>query len=321
MMLARSPAESIRWARQGLELAEQLGLDDLRATLLNTIGTCRTDDGDAGGFADLERALAIATEIVNPGEMHRAYNNLAEARRNFGDWNEASRLLRELREADERFGLRESLRWVEGEEVIQAYHTGDWDRAVESADAVIAEAEAGSPNYLEAISRLHRAQVRLARNDDTGALDDTAKAVDLARRSDPQVLGSVLAARALVLLTLGDREEASRLASETLEVPAYFYTAFDLATVLHDLDRAEELRGWLEVLGTRYAAEAARAIGRGDFHRAAEILAPTGNVADEAYARLRSGRDEDVRRALEFYGSVGATRYIAEAEALLAASA
>jgi hypothetical protein len=46
-----------------------------------------------------------------------------------------------------------------------------------------------------------------------------------------------------------------------------------------------------------------------------------GNVADEAYARLRSGRDHEVRRALEFYRSVGATRFIEQGESMLAASA
>jgi hypothetical protein len=44
-------------------------------------------------------------------------------------------------------------------------------------------------------------------------------------------------------------------------------------------------------------------------------------VPDEADARLRSGIDSEVRWALEFYRSVGATRYIKEGEALLAASA
>jgi len=57
-----------------------------------------------------------------------------------------------------------------------------------------------------------------------------------------------------------------------------------------------------------------------------------GSLPDEALARLRAaevsaaaGRraeaDEHLQRALAFYRSVGATRYIREGEALLAASA
>ena len=36
--------------------------------------------------------------------------------------------------------------------------------------------------------------------------------------------------------------------------------------------------------------------------------------------RLRSGTDADVRLALEFYRSVGATRYLDEGESMLATS-
>ena len=46
-----------------------------------------------------------------------------------------------------------------------------------------------------------------------------------------------------------------------------------------------------------------------------------GDVVDEAHARLQSGEPQQVERALEFFRSVGATRHIREAEALLAASA
>jgi hypothetical protein len=46
-----------------------------------------------------------------------------------------------------------------------------------------------------------------------------------------------------------------------------------------------------------------------------------GSLSDEASARLFSGEQAQVRRALDFYRSVGATRWTREAESLLAASA
>ena len=77
--------------------------------------------------------------------------------------------------------------------------------------------------------------------------------------------------------------------------------------------------------------EAARAILDGDFIGAAVLFAELGAVPDEAYARLRAAErfaaearqadaDEQLTRALAFYRSVGATRYVVEAEALLAHS-
>jgi hypothetical protein len=54
---------------------------------------------------------------------------------------------------------------------------------------------------------------------------------------------------------------------------------------------------------------------------AAATLHEIGDVANEAYARLQSGEPAQVERALAFYRSVGATRYVEQAEGLLAASA
>jgi len=54
----------------------------------------------------------------------------------------------------------------------------------------------------------------------------------------------------------------------------------------------------------------------GRWAEAAERYAAIGTVPDEMYARLRAGDEENVRRALDFYRSVGAIAYVAEAEAV-----
>ena len=51
--------------------------------------------------------------------------------------------------------------------------------------------------------------------------------------------------------------------------------------------------------------------------RAADVFFQIGSLPDEALARLRTREPENVRQALAFYRSVGATRYIREGEALL----
>jgi hypothetical protein len=78
--------------------------------------------------------------------------------------------------------------------------------------------------------------------------------------------------------------------------------------------------------------DAARAFAEGEFTRAAAIYTEIGSQPDAAYARLRAAGalmgqapcgdvDEQLQQALDFYRSVGATRYIREAEVLLAATA
>ncbi len=320
-MLAGKGADAVRIGREALAIAEQLGLDELRAGLLNTIGTVRSNGGDGEGLEDLKQSLAIALEIKSPGEIHRSYNNLTEAHRQLGNWPEASKTLAENRKVDESFGMRRDLRWVRGEEAQDRYYTGNWEQALAAADEVIAAAEAGTSHYLEPMCRLYRAKIDFARGDRRKAIEDSARSVELAAGSDPQVVGAVLSFRARLLLAEGKREDASRLTDEILTVPAYIYTVVDLAFLLRELDRATEIDAWLEQLRPRPWADAGEAIVTGDLGRAAEILGRMGNVADEAYARLRSGAEADVRRALEFYRSVGATLYVREGESLLAASA
>jgi hypothetical protein len=71
---------------------------------------------------------------------------------------------------------------------------------------------------------------------------------------------------------------------------------------------------------------------QGELVDVADRLGTIGLRPDEAYARLRAARelvaagrraeaDEQLGRALAFYRAVGATRYVREGEALLAASA
>ena len=84
------------------------------------------------------------------------------------------------------------------------------------------------------------------------------------------------------------------------------------AEVIEVLEREPFKSPWLR---------ASLAVARRDFREAADILGGGGFKAFEAFVRLQSGAEEDVRKALDFYRSVGATRYIAEAEAKLAVKA
>jgi AAA ATPase domain len=78
--------------------------------------------------------------------------------------------------------------------------------------------------------------------------------------------------------------------------------------------------------------QAATALARGEFRRAADLYAEIGSRPDEAFARLHEGRwllangrraggNAVLGRALAFYREVGAVAYLREGEALLAAPA
>jgi tetratricopeptide (TPR) repeat protein len=218
------------------------------------------------------------------------------------------------------------------------YAMGRWDDAGEQADAFLAEIESGRPHYLASQVYSCRALIRLGRGETDGSLADAERALAAGKRAqDKQALLPTLARVAHIRRELGDRAGANLPANE-------FLSALEAGHVGFALSSAHELSWTLAALGrggelvaalagqTDCWARAAVAYAEGDPVRAAEICAESGAVAEEAYARLTAARlsaeqgrhlqaDEQLRRALAFYRTVGATRYVREGEALMAASA
>jgi tetratricopeptide (TPR) repeat protein len=330
MLAARSRFEmwagnndaTVRVGRQALAAAEELGLDDVRSDVLNNIGTARVALGDVAGLENLEQSLAISLERNAPGEIHRGYHNLMESYRLLGRLAKSAEILAEERRSDERFGLGRQLRWVVAEEAVDGYLRGDWETALARAEELIAGAKAGVPHYMETPSRIVRASIGLARGDDGGADEDSARALELGRaQKDLQALTPALAARAFVLVAIGRPDEATLLVDEALGLPFHYSELIDLAWALTDLGRGEELLGRADEIARTPWRDAAFEIASRRPEQAVEICAEMENVAHEMYARLRSRSEAQVRRALDFYRSVAATRYVDQGEALLAKTA
>jgi class 3 adenylate cyclase/tetratricopeptide (TPR) repeat protein len=311
--------------REALALAESLGLDRFRASVLITMGT-------AGGTADeIEQGLEIAKRVNDIQQTTRGYNNLAEALLEGGEFGAVGPLYDAARGTAERFGHRLALRWLDAQEGIYRYYTGDWDSAAGHLDRYLAEVESGSPHYLESAARSARAQLRYARGDTAGALEDGEQSIAAGRAAkDPQAL-TVLSPYARLLISEGRKEEALRLTEELLQtgfVP--YYVAFDVAWVIHEVG-AESARLPLPELKEPWRS-LVDALLQGELVEAAGRLGKLGLRVDEAHARLRAARDlvakgnrvgadEQLTPALGFFRSVGASRYVREGEALLAASA
>jgi tetratricopeptide (TPR) repeat protein len=181
--------------------------------------------------------------------------------------------------------------------------------------------------------RGYRAYARLARGNVEGALDDLRRSLPPARSAgDPQALVPALVLAARVHAEVGRIEEAKRRAREALAEAPLGWTLLDLAWFAGELDCAEELAAQLARLRMETPwTDATRMILAGDLVAAVEIFREIGSVPEEAYARLRlaeqlvaEGRraeaDEQLRRSLAFWRSVGATRYVRRGEALLAAA-
>ena len=184
-----------------------------------------------------------------------------------------------------------------------------------------------------------RAVIRHSRGDLEGALEDTAKALELARESDdPHVLWGALSVRAWMLSEAGEAAEAVVLLDEVLaddRTPGAgrFYRGHPLGLwVAYEAGRAGELVTWMKKAGARQSRwlEAAEAFAAGDLVRVADLYGSGGHRPLEAFVRLRAGRElmaegrlaaaeAQLTQALAYFESVDSARYAAEGASLLAA--
>ena len=146
--IAGETEEGRRLAEAAFAMATELGLDELRAHALTTIGMAKNDVDLGSGIADMERALEIALAADSPVAA-TIVNNLAVYATFAGDFRRTDELYAEAMRLGERYGDAASVRFVRGNRIWLDFMLGRWDRALESADAFIAECEAGSPHTLE----------------------------------------------------------------------------------------------------------------------------------------------------------------------------
>ncbi len=340
LMLASRPEEAIRFGREALAMAEQLGDDGLRAHALNNIGVSMVDLGDsAGGIESLEKSVALATTAGPPGELCRALGNSAATSWELGRLARAAELWEEGFEVATHFGQIRFTRWFRGQLAAVHYQFGLWDLASTQAGEFIVAVEAGSPHYLSSYMYVIRSAIRVARDESRLALADAERAVELARLAqDPQNYLGAIAECAHVFYEGGEVARATSIVDEVLAELEARKTIGFAVTSLHVLAwTASALgRGSRMVTALAYLsgpwAEGAMAFAAGDLRRAADITGEMGAVSEEAYDRLclaeslmeqgrRTDADVELQRALAFYGTIGATRYIRRGEALRAVSA
>ena len=329
--------EAIAIAREAFEMADALGLIELAARALNNVGIGRSGLADyPGAIADLERSIELAVSVNSP-EVGRGYHNLVTPLWHVGELQRSVRAVEEGLLVVERLAnVRMSrasrclLCWVR-------YFTGSWDEALEGAEAIVAECEAGAPTYFEYQPRIVRARIRLARGgSEELVLEDVRRAIEVGGAvKDPQALVQILSHSTVVFVELGRLEQARTTAAELVELLASgslgtnVLGASEFAWVAEMLDSAGAFRRAFAAanLATVWREPYEAVLDR-DFKRVAELFAALGFV-DEGYARFKAGAEllaagrapeagVHLQEALAFYRSLGATRYIRQTEALLA---
>ncbi len=326
-MVTGSYPEAISTIEQALPLVPGVDRPDLLARSYDIRGCSRCALGDKDGLADQQRAIELAKASRSMWEMHHAVNNLSVSYAGFAMLVEAEELLDEWgRLFDELGGTQFSQVWYFVAQADTCYERGRWDEALAFCDRFLATLPPGETHVIEPGARALRGEILFARGDTEAGFAELDRAVH-GTEGDVQVYGSALTSRGLALLHAGRRAEAAQTLDELISLGQTPFVFIKTSSSLTDfvwlataLGRQDEVLRMLEGDTDDRWVKPARAILTGDYAAAADLLGAAGDLRAEADMRLRAG-GAHLHAALEFYRSVGATRFVREAEALLGASA
>ncbi|MDX6369472.1 MAG: hypothetical protein QOG93_974 [Gaiellaceae bacterium] len=336
-MLGDDNERAVALGRPALALAEKLGRDDMRAHVLNNIGVARVALGEREGLDDLEASLELARTAGGP-EYLRACGNLASVLACEGQLQRAAELHREGLRISQEIGYEEPTRWLSTEIAIDHLLAGNWEEARRIVDELIPGYDEG-PFWIEPQTRVCRARMLIAEGAVEDAVVDADRAVAAVRGNSPfQSLCNPFAFRARLHAELGETKDAARFTAELVDAWKETRSAFVEAWVL-DLwfaawSAGEEARVTTAVAESPAAGpwlDVVTAFVERDFDKAASQLESMAAISGAALGRLWAGewlvgqgRQADAAvqlgRALPFWRSVGARRYVSRCESLLAAA-
>jgi DNA-binding CsgD family transcriptional regulator len=301
--LMSDTAQTALWGGRAIELAEQLQDTETLSYALNNLGTARLEDGDDGGWSQLERSLQIALERGYEEHVARAYTNLAAntiARR---DYARATDYFQKGLAYCAEHDLGSWDHSLRGYQARTRLDQGDWAGATDDATAILATPWANGVNRGTPLLVLGRLRARRGDPGAEAALDEARELALAAGVPRTGVMDSVLLiseARAEWRWLQGDRDQCVAEAKAGLKralTQHYPWYVGELAIwvwrggSLHDMPAETPLP---------FAAQMA-----GDWRAAADAWEQIGCPYEQALALL-DGDEPAQRRALAIFERLGA---------------
>jgi ATP/maltotriose-dependent transcriptional regulator MalT len=292
--------EAKGFAGRALELADELGLVEIRVRALSVLGAAKLCGRDGGGWTELENALAAALAADLRSQVASSFGRIlwfGAMHRGFGRFE---RYFAEGVAFCERNELDESLHWLLESRTVELLHRGRWSEAGELAQALLAEPGTAVVDRIQPLYVTGRLRARRGDPEVWLPLDE---ALELASpRNELQHVGNVRAVRA----------EAAWLAGDTSRMVAEARAAYPLAVPVGDPWILGELALWLwrggaltqvdpVLKGHPYGLQ----IG-GDWAAAAAAWDRLGCPFEQAAALLDSDEVPALRRALQIFEGLGA---------------
>jgi hypothetical protein len=323
LLVTGRAAEAIPFTEKGIREAEAAGDEDGRAMMQLWHGDARITTGDLAGIDEMRDAANTLAAHSHPGAAV-AYSNLSESLVAIGDYPGARAARAEASPWAERFGEAFAIGHAAGGRADALFHAGDWDAALALARPVTLD----TSDMIASNARWLTGRIELARGNTARAVDDAHPLLEYAERSgNHEFLHYGLALLALV-------HHADRNDAEVASVCRRFFELWhEIGGMLNSANVVAELApiaSQRAALGEAAALlpegrwrTALTAVAEDRFADAAAMYGQMGSRPLEAMAHLLAAehadgpaREQHARLAHEFYESVGATHYAAQAAAL-----
>jgi adenylate cyclase len=314
-MLSGRYAEGQKLAERGLALTEGLDVPALRSNLLNTLGVCRVNVGDANGLELIEEARSLAVAAGEPEAIGRAYVNLSDINVKLGRFAQAVEIAEEGRAVTRRLGAPAMEWFIAGNECSALIYLGRFDEAdsltLEMLDTQ--RAILGIPGLVNAGTA--RVGLLLRRGDLQAARTLIDEILGHARGiGGSEFLGQSLVSEAELELARGNNAAARQALREAVELAAdedvgHLVPMLPVAARLLERDEVEHLLKRVRALPSIPFSDAhiaeAEALLKGDSTRlreAAELFRSVGTPFEEARCLAAAGDKEAAATIYERLG-------------------
>jgi DNA-binding CsgD family transcriptional regulator len=302
-MLASRMDSAISWGERALNLARQLGEQEIIIHALGNIGSALADDAGATGYAELNRSFELAVAGKYHDHVERASCNLTCSHywgRNY------SSALDYIERGVAYAGTLELTHWegyLRGWRAMIWLDQGDWARAEEEAQEICSRTYAAETYRFPALIALARLRMRRGDPDAETPLDAAQRLAE--RMGEPQ---------RTVYIATTTAEDAwlsnDGAGSALEEAKAQLRAVYTLAEERHSRWVMEDSALWLYMLGDPPANTAPlsspfREHCEGRWKEAAAAWREFGRPYDEALA-LCAGDEYAQRQALEIFDRLGA---------------
>jgi len=206
--------QAIEWANKGIDLAREIGVDNI-VRPLSMRAIARIDLGDPHGIEDLRAALQLSLELGLPAEDTAiTYGNLGE-QESIESLRRGRELVVEGLEFARNRGHIHHVIYSRRLVLRYMFHDGFWDELLREAGELLDWDRARGGSQIEPWVLADSALVLAHRGQASKAAASIADALPGAREiGDPQTVRPLLAYGALASCVVGDLETGSRLLSE-----------------------------------------------------------------------------------------------------------